>query len=42
MGKYELPYLYWIPKLYKNSYKETLQDPVNALPSLYLCSSQKY
>jgi hypothetical protein len=32
---FELPYLYWIPKLHKNPYRDTLLTPVNALLSQY-------
>jgi hypothetical protein len=34
--QFYLPYLYWIPKLHKNPYKDTLLVPVSALPSHYL------
>jgi hypothetical protein len=34
--QFELPYLYWIPKLHKNPYKDTLLVPVNALLSLHI------
>jgi hypothetical protein len=33
--QFDLPYLYWIPKLHKNHYKDTLLVPVNALLSHY-------
>jgi hypothetical protein len=35
MDKYELPYLYWIPKLHKNpTNKDTWLDPANVPLSL--------
>jgi hypothetical protein len=33
--QFDLPYLYWIQKLHKNPYKDTLLVPVNALLSHY-------
>jgi hypothetical protein len=34
--QFDLSCLYWIPKLHKNPYKDTLLVPVNALLSHYL------
>ena len=40
--QFDLPYLYWIPKLHKNPYKDILLVPVNALLSHYLYYSLNY
>ena len=39
---YELPYLYWIPKLHKTPYKDSLLVPKNVLQNLCRYSLQKY
>jgi hypothetical protein len=39
---FDLTYLYWIPKLHKNSYKDTLLVPVNALLRHYHYYSLNY
>jgi hypothetical protein len=40
--QFDLPYLYWIPKLHKDPYKDALLVPVNALLSHYRYYSQNY
>jgi hypothetical protein len=41
---YTVPYLYWIPKLYKKNLTniDAKLDLASALPSLYPCSSPTY
>jgi hypothetical protein len=39
----ELPHIFWISRLHRNPYKDTLLDPVNVLaikPKVYLCSNK--
>ena len=40
--QFDLPYLYWIPKLHKNPYKDLLLVPVNVLLSHHLYYSLNY